>query len=66
MRHRLRINVSKKPWIAGEVTCRSVPIRERLLRLLFGNEQRVTVLIPGGSIDEITICETEEGEKKDG
>jgi len=66
MRHRLMISVSKKPWIAGAVTCRSVSVREKLLRLLFGNEQRVTVLIPGGSIDEITICETEEGEKNDG
>ena len=63
MRHKLRISVSKEPLVSGALTCRSVPVRERILRFLFGTERRVTVLIPGDSIDEIAICEAKEGEE---
>ena len=62
MKHQLKISVSKEPQIGGIVSCRNVSIRERLLRFLFGNKRKVTVLIPGDSVGEITICETGEGE----
>ena len=62
MKHQLKISVSKEPQIGGIVSCRNVSIHERLLRFLFGNKRKVTVLIPGDSIGEITICETGEGE----
>ncbi len=61
MKHKLKISVSKEPQTGGIVTCRNVSIRERLLNLLFGSKQRVTVLIPGDSVDEVTICEDEKG-----
>jgi len=61
MKHKLKISVSKEPQTGGIVTCRNVTIRERLLRLLFGGKRRVTVLIPGDSVGEIAICETEKG-----
>ena len=47
MKHKLKISVSKEPQTGGIVTCRSVSVRERLLRLFFGKGRRVTVLIPG-------------------
>ena len=66
MRHSLKISVSKEPQTAGIVTCRNVTIRERLLKFFLGDKQRVTVLIPGDSVDEIAICEeTKEGGKSD-
>ena len=61
MKHKLKISVSKQPQTGGIVTCRNLTIRERLLRLLFGDKRRVTVLIPGDSVGEIAICETEKG-----
>lgn len=61
MKHKLKISVSKEPQTGGIVTCRNVTIRERLLRILFGDKRRVTVLIPGDSVGEIAICETEKG-----
>lgn len=61
MKHKLKISVSKEPQTGGIVTCRNVTIRERLLRILFGYKRRVTVLIPGDSVGEIAICETEKG-----
>ncbi len=66
MKHSLKVSVSKEPQTAGIVTCRNVTIRERLLRFLFGDKQRVTVLIPGDSVDEIAICEeAKEGGESD-
>ena len=61
MKHKLKISVSKEPQTGGVVTYRSVSIRDRLLRFLFGDERRVTVLVPGDSVSEIAICETGKG-----
>ena len=61
MEHKLKIRVSKEPQTGGGVACRDLMIREKLLRLLFGDKRRLTVLIPGDSVDEIAICETREG-----
>ena len=63
MKHNLKISVSKVPQTGGVITCRNVTIRERFLRLLFGRKQKVTTLIPGDSIDEVSICESEGGVK---
>lgn len=61
MKHKLKISVSKEPQTGGIVTCRNVTVRERLLRFLFGDKRRVTVLIPGDSVGEIAICENGKG-----
>lgn len=66
MKHNLKISVSKAPSTAGVVTCRTVSVRERVLRFLFGSRQRVTILIPGDSVDEVAICESAGGGEKDG
>lgn len=61
MKHNLKISVSKEPQIGGIVTCRNVSIRERILRFLLGDKRRVTILIPGDSVEELSICETTKG-----
>ena len=61
MKHNLKISVSKSPQTGGVVTCRRVNVRERFLRFLFGNKQKLTILIPGDSIDEVSICESMRG-----
>ena len=61
MRQQLTISVSKKLQTGGIVTCRNVSIRERLLRFLLGSKRKVTVLIPGDSVKEISICESGKG-----
>jgi len=63
MKHNLRISVSKHPQSDGIITCRNVTVRERLLKFLFGSKQRVTILVPGDSVEEVAICETGEGGK---
>ena len=62
MKHKVKISVSESPQTGGIVTCRNVGIRERILRFLIVEKQRVTVLIPGDSVGEIAICEAEKGE----
>ncbi len=62
MKHNLKISVSKEPQTGGIVSCRSVTLREMFMRHLFGEKKRVTVLIPGDSVEEIAICETKKGE----
>jgi len=66
MKHKLKVSVSKQPQTAGVVTCKSLSIREKFLALLFGDKRRITILIPGDSVDELAICETEEGGKANG
>lgn len=66
MKHKVKVSVSKDPQNGGILTCRNLTVRERLLRFLFGDKRRVTVLIPGDSVGEIAICETEKGGETDG
>lgn len=57
MKHNLTISVSKNPSDNGIVTCKTLSIRERVLRLLFGNLKKVTILVPGDSVEEVAIKE---------
>lgn len=57
MKHRLKISVSKKPVNGGIAACRTVTIRERFLRFLFGTPMKVTVIVPGDSVEELSIKE---------
>lgn len=57
MKHNLTIRVSKRPQTGGVITCRTVTIRERILRFLFGLPCKMTILVPGDSVEEVAICE---------
>ena len=61
MKHNLKISVSKNPKLGGVVSYRKVSIRERILRLLLGDTKRLTILVPGDSVSELSICEVQEG-----
>ena len=58
MKHNLKISVSKKPQADGIVACRTIGVRESFL---FGSKQKITILVPGDTVDEIAICESKEG-----
>lgn len=62
VKHMLKISVSKEPQDGGIVGCRNVTVRERLLRFLLGEKRRLTVIVPGNSVKELSIVE-EGGEK---
>lgn len=61
MKHTLQIRVSKKPVNSGAVSVRSVSVRERFMRFLLGDKVRLTVIVPGSSVEELSIREVAEG-----
>ena len=61
MEHTLKISVSKGSAQGGIVSCRSISVRERFLRFLLGDKQRLTVIVPGDSVRELAISEVKEG-----
>ncbi|EOS20696.1 hypothetical protein C806_04925 [Lachnospiraceae bacterium 3-1] len=61
MKQTLQISVSKKPVNGGAVSVRRVSIRERFMRFLFGDTVRLTVIVPGNSVEELSIREIAEG-----
>lgn len=60
MKHSLKISYTKEPGYGGIVWCRTVPLRERLLRRLFGEMRWVTIIVPGGSVEELSVKEIAE------
>lgn len=57
MKHTLKISVSKKPRADSVVNFRSVSVSEKFLRLLFGMPCKMTILVPGDSVEELSIHE---------
>ncbi len=60
MTHAMKIRVSRTKLNGGLMTCRTVTIRERLLRFLLGTPTRLTIIVPGDSVDEVGISEKAE------
>jgi|GEM_PF-302215 hypothetical protein len=61
MRHNLKITVSKKKVNGGLLSVKLMTVREKLLRFLLGSPVKLTVLVPGDSVDEVAISEIAEG-----
>ena len=62
MKHALNITVSKERKTSGIMACRQLTVRERLLRFLLGNPVKLTVIVPGDSVDEVSIFEKKEAD----
>lgn len=58
----LKISVTKTPRTDGMLACRKVTLREKLLLHLFGPPRRLMVLVPGDSVDAISITEVAGGD----
>lgn len=61
MKHSLNITVSKEHANGGIIACRQLTIRERLLRFILGVPMKLTVIVPGDSVDEVAIFEKGKG-----
>ena len=61
MKHTLKISVSRDSPDDGIVSCRHITLREKLLRLLLGDKRRLTVIVPGDSVEALSINEVGEG-----
>lgn len=59
--HRLKLHITKHiPDDPGIVGTRTVTLRERIMRKLLGRKQRVTIVVPGNSVKQIDIAETDD------
>ena len=65
MKHNLRISIRKDPSGNGIAYCRKVTLRERMLSFLLGEKRRVTVIVPGDSVECVSIQELPEGDEID-
>lgn len=61
MTHSLKICVSKKPMNGGLINVRNVTLREKVLRWLLGAPQKLTIIVPGNSIESVNIAEIVQG-----
>ena len=52
---KLKLSFSNKPVTDGVAAVRSFTVRERILRLLFGEPHKIIVLIPGDKTGELII-----------
>lgn len=62
MHHTMQISVSKKPKNSVAVV-RRLTGREKLMRRLFGSMTRMTVIVPGDTVEEVSITEVKEGDE---
>lgn len=60
MKHNLKISIAQGPESGGIVRCKTVSLRERVLRRLFGDMRRVTIIVPGDSVEELSVREVAE------
>ncbi len=57
MRHTMKITVGKGKSANGVLACRRLTVREKLLCFLLGSPMKLTVLVPGDSVDAVEISE---------
>lgn len=60
MTQKLRISISRDQPGLTILHCRRITIRERLLQWLFGAKRKVTIIVPGDSVDTVSIEEQPE------
>lgn len=60
MKHKMNINVSKEQESNGVLTCKKVKMKKGLFKKLFGDSKKVTIIIPGDSVSDVTISEIKE------
>ena len=61
MTHSLKISISKKPVTGGLINVRNVTVREKILRWLLGAPQKLTIIVPGNSVESVSIAEIVQG-----
>ena len=64
MKHKMKIRVSKAVDPDSVVSVKQTKIRTSLFKKLFGNTTKVTIIVPGDSVEGISIYEIPQGGSK--
>lgn len=59
MKHNLQISVSKQPQSDGIVACKQMTTKDKEFMKLLGETHGVMVILPGKTVQDITISEVE-------
>lgn len=62
MKQHLTVSFSKKPKPGGIVNVRNITVREQILRMLLGDPQKLTIIIPGNTVETVAVREEEGGD----
>lgn len=57
MRHKLRLNLAEQEEREQIIKLRRVSLRDRLAKFLLGEKRKYTIVVPGDSIDQVTIIQ---------
>lgn len=61
MKHKVKISVVNESPIGGIVMCKKKKMKRSLFKRFFGiNPDKVTIIIPGDSVQDVTIQEVAE------
>jgi len=63
MKRNLKVQVTKGGITSGDVVIKTVDANDESVKKLFGDLRRVSIIIPGKTIDKVIITEEEEGEE---
>ena len=66
MKHNLQISVSKQPQSDGIVACKQMNAKDKEFMKLLGETHGVMVILPGKTVQDITISEVEAEGEDDG
>ena len=59
--HRLKLHIDRNiPDDPGIVATQTITLRERLLRLLLGRRRQITLVVPGNTVSQIDITESDD------
>lgn len=60
MKRNLKVQVTKGGITSGDVVINTVDANDENVKKLFGDLRRMTIIIPGGTIDKVIITEEKE------
>lgn len=60
MRHNLNLNLGSQVDREKVVGLRNITLRERFARFLLGDKKKFTIVVPGDSVDQVTITQKSE------
>ncbi|MFR5857131.1 MAG: hypothetical protein ACLUFU_04895 [Bacilli bacterium] len=63
MRRNLKVQVTKGGITSSDVVIKTIDANDENVKKLFGELRRMTIIIPGGTIDKVIITEEKEGEE---
>lgn len=55
MRHQLTLDLNPEPQREEVARVKRITVRERLARLILGRPKTFTLVVPGDSVDQVTI-----------